>query len=71
MTSRQTLQAKFAFVLAALLMIACGGNNNEPSPADNGKDRQEILTHWVQGEVRCNENQSRCFYARPNYINAC
>lgn len=32
-------------------MMSCGGGNNEPSPADNGKDRQVILAHWVDNIV--------------------
>jgi predicted lipoprotein len=30
-----------------LLFSGCGGNGSEPSPADNSKDRKQILTHWV------------------------
>lgn len=37
--------------LLALLLFACGGNSSEPSPADNTKDRKQILTHWVDNIV--------------------
>jgi len=30
-----------------LVLVACGGNGNDPSPADNTKDREIILAHWV------------------------
>jgi predicted lipoprotein len=29
------------------LFSGCGGNGGEPSPADNSKDRQQILAHWT------------------------
>jgi predicted lipoprotein len=32
---------------SVLLFSGCGGNGSEPSPADNSKDRKQILTHWV------------------------
>lgn len=31
----------------ALFFVACGGNESEPSTADNTKDRKLILTHWA------------------------
>src|SRR5688500_1088090 len=40
----------FVAFIAALLM-SCGGNNHEPSPVDNNKDRKEILMHWVDSIV--------------------
>lgn len=35
----------------AVVLWSCGGNGNDPSPEDNGKDRQVILTHWVDNIV--------------------
>jgi len=37
--------------VAALFFAACGSNDGEPSPADNTKDREVILTHWVDNIV--------------------
>src|SRR5688572_622443 len=34
-----------------ILLCSCGGNGNEPSPEDNGKDRQIILTHWADNII--------------------
>lgn len=39
------------FLPFALLLLACGGNSNEPSPADNTKDRKQILIHWVDNLI--------------------
>ena len=47
--ARYTRKLTTAFI--AISLISCGGSNNEPSPADNGKDRQEILIHWVDNIV--------------------
>lgn len=30
---------------------SCGGNGNDPSPEDNGKNRQVILTHWADNII--------------------
>ncbi len=38
---------KGKFLLVALILWSCGGDNNEPSTQDNGKDRKEILTNWA------------------------
>lgn len=41
-------------VYATFLTItlwSCGGNGNDPSPVDNGKDRQVILTHWADNII--------------------
>ncbi|HEY0769386.1 MAG TPA: imelysin family protein, partial [Sphingobacteriaceae bacterium] len=32
--------------------VACGGNGSEPSPTDNAKDREAILTHWVDNIIK-------------------
>lgn len=42
---------KLATTFITVFLISCGGGNNDPSPADNGKDRQEILIHWVDNIV--------------------
>ena len=47
--ARCSQKLTIAFIAAS--MLSCGGGNNEPSPADNGKDRQEILIHWVDNIV--------------------
>src|SRR5690349_11369362 len=39
------------FFLAAVLVFACGGNGNDPSPGDNSKDRGVILTHWADNII--------------------
>jgi Imelysin. len=45
------LKKTTTFSFFTLLLIACGGNGSEPSPADNSKDRQVILTHLVDNMV--------------------
>src|SRR5688572_25544420 len=42
------------FLLAGLLLVlsACGGSDNEPSPVDEGKDREAILIHWADNIVK-------------------
>ena len=41
-----------AFTVAfTIILISCGNGGGEPSPADNNKDRQAILTHWVDNIV--------------------
>lgn len=42
---------KLTIAFIAVSLISCGGGSNEPSPADNGKDRHEILIHWVDNIV--------------------
>src|SRR5688500_11366767 len=42
---------KQATVLLTLLLLACGGNGNDPAPVDNTKDRAVILTHWVDNII--------------------
>lgn len=51
MTLIKRYKRKLSFAFTAIFFMSCGGSNNEPSPADNGKDRQEILTHWVDNIV--------------------
>jgi predicted lipoprotein len=36
-----------AIVFIACTLSGCGAGGNEPSPADNAKDREIILTHWA------------------------
>src|SRR5688500_6918962 len=44
---------KFLFSLLMLLLSACGGSDNdEPSPVDEGKDREAILIHWTDNIVK-------------------
>lgn len=38
-------------ILLFLFLLACGGKENEPSPADNTKDRQVILIHWLDNII--------------------
>lgn len=47
--ARYTRNLIIAFI--AVLLSSCGGGNDEPSPEDNGKDRQTILIHWVDNIV--------------------
>jgi predicted lipoprotein len=43
---------RIAFIsFLTILLWACGGNGSDPSPVDNGKDRQVILTHWVDNVI--------------------
>lgn len=37
--------------LLSVVFWACGGNGSEPTPSDNGKDREAILTHWVDNII--------------------
>ena len=46
-TFRKTVRLSFITVL----LCACGSNGNDPSPADNAKDRQAILIHWADNIV--------------------
>src|SRR5688572_19077566 len=41
-----------AFALLTLQLCCCGGNESEPSPEDNSKDRKVILTHWADNIIR-------------------
>lgn len=45
------LTAPVTLLLTAFLLCACGGKEHEPSPADNTKDRQLILTHWADDMI--------------------
>lgn len=51
MTLSKEYRLRFLVVFATIVMMSCGGGNSEPSPADNGKDRQVILAHWVDNIV--------------------
>ena len=43
---------KSAYTAAlTIILCSCGNGGGEPSPADNNKDRQVILTHWVDNIV--------------------
>jgi predicted lipoprotein len=42
---------KLATFSLPLLILACGGKGSDPSPADNTKDRQVVLTHWADNIV--------------------
>jgi predicted lipoprotein len=37
--------------LLSVVLSACSGGGSEPSPSDNGKDREAILTHWVDNII--------------------
>jgi predicted lipoprotein len=41
----------FVLVLA-LLLSACGGDDDNPTPVDNTKDREAILTHWADNIIK-------------------
>jgi len=51
MTLSKGNKLRFLVLFVTMSLMSCGGGNNEPSPADNGKDRQVILTHWVDNIV--------------------
>jgi predicted lipoprotein len=51
MTLSKGYKLTFQVVFVTIYLTSCGGGNNEPSPADNGKDRQLILTHWADNIV--------------------
>jgi predicted lipoprotein len=66
-----------AIILLITTLAGCGGNGSEPSPVDNGKDRKEILMHWVENiiipsygnfEVKLNAmvGKADVFMATPN-----
>lgn len=40
-----------ALGVVMLILSACGGNNGDPSPGENAKDRKPILTHWVDNII--------------------
>lgn len=40
-----------SIAVAIMLLSACGSSDREPSPADNTKDREVILTHWVDNII--------------------
>jgi len=39
------------FSLCIIVLLSSCGGNNEPSPEDNGKDREKILTHWADNII--------------------
>ena len=45
------LKRLLSFTLLAVLIFACSGNGNDPSPGDNSKDRGVILTHWADNII--------------------
>jgi predicted lipoprotein len=51
MTVSRKFKRGLSFTLIVFGLLGCGGNTNEPSPADNNKDRQEILSHWVDNII--------------------
>lgn len=40
-----------ALSVVVLMLSACGGNNGDPSPGENAKDRKPILTHWADNII--------------------
>ncbi|MBT1697432.1 imelysin family protein [Fulvivirgaceae bacterium PWU4] len=40
-----------ALGVVVLILSACGGNNGDPSPGENAKDRKPILTHWADNII--------------------
>lgn len=51
MTLGKEFKLRFVIVFLTIGLMSCAGSNNEPSLADNGKDRQLILTHWIDNIV--------------------
>ena len=47
MTLFERLRKVLVPCLVAGIVFGCSSSANEPSPTDNTKDRQAILTHWV------------------------
>ncbi|HYC83820.1 MAG TPA: imelysin family protein, partial [Chryseosolibacter sp.] len=46
------MRAILLFFLVTVLFFFSGcGNQGDPSPADNSKDRKEILTHWADNII--------------------
>lgn len=65
------------FFLLTLLIAACGSNGSDPSPEDNAKDRQLVLTRWAdhiiipsyenfQGVLGAMEEKAIAFTASPD-----
>lgn len=44
-------KGKLFILVLSMTLFACGGNGSEPSPTDNAKDREAILTHWVDNII--------------------
>lgn len=47
----EQLKKTSLFVALTLVLVACGGNESDPSTADNTKDRKLILTHWADNII--------------------
>lgn len=47
----EQLKKTSLFIALTLILVACGGNESDPSTADNTKDRKLILTHWADNIV--------------------
>lgn len=45
------LNKVIAYCFLVTMLLACGGNGNDPAPVDDTKDRKPILTHWVDNIV--------------------
>jgi predicted lipoprotein len=43
---------RILYFILVLLLMSCGGDNDEPTPVDSSKDREAILTHWVDNMVK-------------------
>lgn len=39
------------FLVIVFTSTSCGNSGDDPSPGDNSKDRQEILTHWADNII--------------------
>ena len=42
---------RVVFVGIVACICGCGGSGSDPSPADNSKDRQEMLIHWADNII--------------------
>jgi predicted lipoprotein len=51
MTLSQPQKRRIFIGLLTLFLCSCGGDGNDPSPTDDGKDREVILTHWVDNII--------------------
>jgi predicted lipoprotein len=45
------MQLRILVVAIIAGIWGCSGSGSDPSPADNSKDRQEILTHWADNII--------------------
>lgn len=51
LTDMRHLTSYTHFLLLTATLLACGGSHDEPSTADNTKDRKIMLTHWTDNII--------------------